>query len=128
MRKILELLTGDFIIKWVFRIAYFSILIIFYGIYVSAYVFLFDALITVYNLTTTLLSNLQSFSSSASSSNAVMSHFWGGLSCLGVIDALNNSKVFFLSSVTFLFLRFAYMHIVDAFKLLAVFLSPLLPK
>lgn len=129
MTKILGFLLGDSMFAFAQKALYIAIVTMFYGIMVASYVFIIGALMTTYNLTSEVMTMISNYSSSASSSNSnTLGAFFQLLTCLGIIDSFNATKIMFFSSLTFLFLRFLYYHTLSALLLFHRVMTPLLTR
>jgi hypothetical protein len=131
MAKILGFLLGDSMFAFAQKALYIAIVSMFYGIMISSYVFIIGALITTYNLTSEVMTMISSYSANASSSSSssdTLGVFFQVLSCTGVIDAFNATKLMFFSSISFLFLRFLYFHTLSALLLFHRVMTPLITR
>ena len=129
MTKILGFIFGDLITGWVIKGIYITVVALFYGLIISTVVFVTGALMTTYTLTTDVLTFIESYSASASSSNNdVMSAFFQLLSCIGVIDAFNATKIMFFSSFSFLLMRLLYLQIISILLVFHKLMTPLIGK
>ena len=61
-------------------------------------------------------------------SGVYVSKFFGLLNCIGFIDAFNNTKAVWLSSITFLFSRILFGMTIRAYSLFLSALTPLLTR
>jgi len=129
MNKILGFIFGDLVTGWVIKGIYIAIIGLFYGLIISSVVFVIGALITTYDLTTSVLAFIESYSANASSSNSdMMGAFFQLMSCIGIIDAFNATKLMFFSSVTFLLIRLLYLQIISILLIFHRFMTPLISK
>lgn len=129
MTKILGFIFGDMATGWILKAIYISIVVLIYGLVIASITFVIGALMTTYTLTTDVLSLIESYNSSASSStSSIMSSFFQLLSCIGIIDAINATKLMFFSAVSFLLLRLLYLQIMSAVLTLLRIVTPLLTR
>ena len=123
MSKVLGYIIGKFGLDFLLRAIYLGLLGLYYfaivamwGSFVVAFSYFFNEVQSTLDMIT------------LGSSDSTVSHFYGLLSCVGFIDALNNTKPIWLSGLAFIFSRVMYSGTINAYTLLLRSITPLLGR
>lgn len=123
MGKVLGFISSDFLFGFLKNAIYYAILTIFAVGVFAGYSSLVVSFFYFYELIQALLDML-----SSTGGSATVEQFFGLLNCIGFTPAFNETKVVWLSGLTFIVSRIAIIYTLKAYESLLNAIAPLINK